>query len=86
MNLFEDNGASFSECGKHRLYLWRIWDDSKPKLMFIGLNPSTANANNDDPTISKIKAIANYNGYGGATFNALHTIYQISFITPALKT
>lgn len=65
MNLFEENGAMFSDCGKHREYLWRIWDTEKPKIMFIGLNPSTANADTDDPTIRKITAICKYNEYGG---------------------
>jgi hypothetical protein len=75
MSLFgsENSGARFSKCGKHRLYLWRIWDDSKPKLMFIGLNPSTANAETDDPTIRKVKAIANHNGYGGVYMTNLFT-------------
>jgi len=65
MNLFESNGAMFSDCGRHREYLWRIWDKSKPKLMFIGLNPSTANADSDDPTIRKITSICKHNGFGG---------------------
>lgn len=69
----QNNGAKFTECGKHRLYLWRIWDDNKPKIMFIGLNPSTANADYDDPTIRKVKAIADYNGYGGVYMTNLFT-------------
>lgn len=75
MTLFgkENNGAKFSDDGKHRLMLWRIWDDRKPLFMFIGLNPSTANADNDDPTIRRIKAIADYNGYGGFYMNNLFT-------------
>jgi hypothetical protein len=73
MDMFENNGARFSQCGKHRLYLWRIWDESKPLIMFIGLNPSTANADNDDPTIRKIKAISKHNGYGGVYMTNLFT-------------
>lgn len=72
-NLFENNGAKFTICGKHRLYLWRIWDESKPLLMVIGLNPSTANADTDDPTIRKVKAIAKHNGYGGVYMTNLFT-------------
>lgn len=63
--MFENNGADFSDCGQYRYSLWRIWDVSKPLVMFIGLNPSTANANTDDPTIRRVKAIANNLGYGG---------------------
>lgn len=61
----ENNGADFSECGNYRYSLWRIWDESKPLVMFIGLNPSTANATSDDPTIRRVKAIAKNLGYGG---------------------
>lgn len=59
------NGALFSDCGNYRYRLWRIWDDTKPLIMFIGLNPSTANASTDDPTIRKIKKVAAFNGFGG---------------------
>lgn len=61
----ESNGATFSKDGKHRYALWRIWDESKPKAMFIGLNPSTANEHTDDPTIRRVKKMAENWGYGG---------------------
>lgn len=72
-SLFENNGARFTKCRKHRLYLWRIWDANKPLIMFIGLNPSTANAGTDDPTIRKIRAISTHNGYGGFYMTNLFT-------------
>lgn len=59
------NGAEFSDCRKYRYALWRIWDNSKPFVMFIGLNPSTANEHENDPTIRSVSRIANANGYGG---------------------
>jgi len=59
------SGANFSECRKYRYALWRIWDDTKPFIMFIGLNPSTANEDKDDPTIRRIKSMAKNLGYGG---------------------
>lgn len=67
MDLFnqDDSGAIFSEDRKYRYVLWRIWNDMRPKVMFIGLNPSTANENSDDPTIRRIKSISNSLGYGG---------------------
>lgn len=67
-NLFPDDkssGAIFSADKKHRLKLWRTWDDALPKLMFIGLNPSTANETDNDPTIKSCIRIAKHNGYGG---------------------
>lgn len=60
-----DKGATFSECRKYRYALWRIWDKSKPWVMFIGLNPSTANEVESDPTIKSVCRIAKNNGYGG---------------------
>lgn len=63
-NLFEESGAEFSTCRKYRYALWRIWDKGKPFVMFIGLNPSTANENDSDNTITKVKKIAMHNGYG----------------------
>lgn len=58
-------GALFSEDRKYRYKLWRIWDKSKPLVMFVGLNPSTANENENDPTIRSVERIAKSNGFGG---------------------
>jgi len=60
-----DQGAIFSTDRKHRHYLWRIWDDENPMVMFIGLNPSTANESENDPTIKSVIRISKANGYGG---------------------
>jgi hypothetical protein len=38
----EPSGAVFTEDRLHRLYLWRRWNKEGPWVMFIGLNPSTA--------------------------------------------
>lgn len=58
------SSAVISECGKYRYLLTRIWDENKPKVMFIMLNPSTADANNDDPTIRRCIGFAKSWGYG----------------------
>ena len=58
-------GAILSECGTYRYQLWRIWDESKPKIFWVMLNPSTADANIDDSTIRKIRRITTSLGYGG---------------------
>jgi len=57
--------AAFSSDRKYRYALWRIWDKSKPVCMFIGLNPSTADENVDDPTIRRCESFAGSWGYGG---------------------
>lgn len=58
-------GAKFSKCKKYRYALWRIWDESLPLVMFVGLNPSTANEQDDDPTIRSVERISKFNGFGG---------------------
>lgn len=58
-------GAEFSSCGKYRYKLWRIWNTDLPLAMCIGLNPSTANADKDDPTINNLRRILMTLGYGG---------------------
>lgn len=46
--------AIFSENRVHRLELTRGWDASKPRIGWIGLNPSTASGEVDDPTTLRI--------------------------------
>lgn len=65
MNLFEDNGAEFSKDGKYRYKLWRIWNSDLPIAMCIGLNPSKANVEKNDPTIGILKRMLAKLGYGG---------------------
>lgn len=65
-NLFDNNtGADFSQDGKYRYRLWRIWDESKPLVMCIGLNPSKANSSKNDQTISYLIKMLCKLGYGG---------------------
>ena len=58
-------GAEFSDCGKYRYKLWRIWNPTLPKAMCIGLNPSTANASKNDNTINILIRVLGQLGYGG---------------------
>lgn len=58
-------GAVISKCEKYRYQLWRIWDESLPAVMFVMLNPSTADADEDDPTIRRCIGFAKSWGYGG---------------------
>ncbi len=58
-------GANFSRCRRYRYTLWRSWDEKRPKVMIIGLNPSTADARNTDPTIRRCIGFSNDWGYGG---------------------
>jgi hypothetical protein len=57
--------ATFSSCRAYRYSLSRIWDKEKKFVLFIGLNPSTANEEVDDPTIRRCVNYAKNWGYGG---------------------
>lgn len=58
------SGAYFSECRTWRYHLWRRWDSDKLPIAFIGLNPSTADELNDDPTVRRCIRFAKRWGYG----------------------
>lgn len=65
------NTASLSRCHRYRYALWRSWDDTRPQLMFIGLNPSTADARHDDPTLIRCMRFASDWGYGAVCMGNL---------------
>ena len=56
--------AAFSRCGAYRYALWREWDDRGPTVLFIALNPSTADHRRDDPTIRRCIRFARDWGFG----------------------
>lgn len=58
-------GALISDCQQYRYRLWRRWNDGRSVLVFIMLNPSTADGVQDDPTIRKCVGFADRAGYGG---------------------
>ncbi|MFZ8963264.1 MAG: DUF1643 domain-containing protein, partial [Schleiferiaceae bacterium] len=63
----KDAGAIFSDCGRYRYRLWRIWDPSLPTLLWILYNPSTADAKVEDPTLRRCMDFTRQWGYGGLT-------------------
>ena len=58
-------GALISADGLYRYRLWRLWDDLTPVMVWVMLNPSTADADVDDPTIRKCIGFAKVGHYGG---------------------
>jgi hypothetical protein len=70
-----NTGAVISEDGQYRYRLWRHFTlpakpgheaPSRQRVLWIMLNPSTANAEVNDPTIRKCLGFTAYNfGYGG---------------------
>jgi hypothetical protein len=59
-----ENDATISDCGLYRYLLRRTWDAIKPRALLIMLNPSTADANVDDPTIRSCVRLLTSLGYG----------------------
>jgi len=58
------SSATISDCGLYRYALWRTWDNTAPSVLFIGLNPSTADEQTDDNTIRRCRQFAIDWGYG----------------------
>lgn len=65
-------GAVIDSTGTYRYTLWREWDaipkgpatPLAPRVVFVMLNPSTACATTDDPTIRRCTRFAQSWGYG----------------------
>ena len=57
--------AIISDCGQYRYELHREWDKDKGKVLFIMLNPSTADADTNDLTTIRCINFAKKWGYGG---------------------
>lgn len=73
------SGAILDSQRRHRFLLWRFWDD-RPRMLFVGLNPSTANELENDPTVRRLCGFAQSWGYGG-----LYVCNVFSQITPNPK-
>lgn len=63
-NVYLENDAVISECGKYRYLLRRTWDHNRPRALLVMLNPSTADATLDDATIRSCVRLLNGQGYG----------------------
>jgi len=46
-------GAIFNVDGGYRYSLWRAWSAHYPRIVFVMLNPSTADEKKNDPTIRR---------------------------------
>lgn len=55
--------AVISHCRRYRYRLGRRWGDGLP-LLYVMLNPSTADAEADDPTIRRCIGFAKAHGFG----------------------
>jgi len=60
-----ESRAVISNCSKYRYELHREWDKDKEKVLFIMLNPSTADGWENDLTTIRCMNFAGKWGYGG---------------------
>ncbi len=60
-----DAGARFDGTGRYRYSLWRAWEPAPgPLCTWVMLNPSTADATQEDPTIRRCIGFARRWGFG----------------------
>jgi len=91
-----DMGADISEDGRHRYWLSRRLSMGERAVLFVGLNPSTADASQDDPTIRRCVGFArawgfdwlymgNVNAYRSTDPKALKSLADIEAVGPLNK-
>lgn len=62
---YTDAGAEFDRTRRYRRRLWRRWSEGAGIAAFIMLNPSTADAGRDDPTVRRCAGFARDWGFAG---------------------
>src|SRR5438309_1272265 len=66
--------ALFDPTGRYRYTLTRVWDPALEPVVFVMLNPSTADASRDDPTIRRCINLARAWGFG-----SMHALNLFAF-------
>lgn len=66
MSATDTNPADLDAGGIYRYRLTRTWDRSQPQVTWVMLNPSTATADADDPTIRRVVGFSRRWGFGSA--------------------
>jgi len=72
-----DASAVISPCGHFRYSLTRVWDAAPPRpgvVVWVMLNPSTADGREDDPTIRRCVGFSKAWGYGALQVVNLYSL------------
>lgn len=65
--------ARISDCGTYRYWLYREWDRGRAgSVLWVMLNPSTADHRIDDPTIRRVIGFSKAWGFGSAWVGNLY--------------
>lgn len=67
-----ERAAVISVCGTYRYRLWRRWASKGKPIMWLMLNPSTADETFDDPTIVRCKGFSERWGYSAMWIGNLY--------------
>lgn len=81
MTIHAHKTAVLSSDGQYRYLLERLWGADGRVPLWIMLNPSTADASVDDPTIRRVMAFSKRWGYDGA---AVVNLFAVRATDPAL--
>ncbi len=79
----EISQAGFSKCGNYRLWLKKVISKRNRSLLYFGLNPSKANAYQDDPTIRRLVGFSLRWGYG--ELFVINLFSRVSSKTPLIS-
>lgn len=78
-----ERSAVISDCGQYRYELRRTWEPLAEHAVFVMLNPSTADALVDDPTIRRCVGFARSWGCGGIV---VANLFALRATDPAILT
>lgn len=73
--------VAFSSDRHYRYWLQRCWNPDLPRLLFVGLNPSSADADRDDPTLRRLMGFARVWGFGQLD---VVNLFALCSVSPAL--
>jgi hypothetical protein len=73
-DLWTKSDAVLSPCRLYRYTLTRVWEPALPVTCWVMLNPSTADAGTDDPTIRRCVNFSHGWGHGGIVVVNLYAL------------